>query len=322
MATLTPTCAAAHQPDDDVHHQRVPPARREEALALLLTGATHGSRGVVEQFLNFVSEQSMSLDHLWGAYRTGDQSLLASTLLVHCAGRTAMAFVSPPRQDVDPHIAGGMVQAACASQDPLRVRIVQGLLDAGQFREAQSFTAAGFNKLATLVYMQRTGLPAPEPLRLDPAIEIIPWQPHLRPLFCETILASYEETADCPGLLGLREVEDILDGHMATGEFVPHLWMLLRRRDEPVGVMLLNPVLKRQAMELVYLGFSKSWRGKGLGRRLLLHGLGLTRNERIKQIILAVDEANTPAVALYKSMKFTPTARKIAMIRPVENKDE
>lgn len=321
MATLTPTYAWAQQPDD-VHHQRVPPSRREEALALLLTGATHGSRGVVEQFLNFVSEQSMSLDHLWGAYRASDQSLLASSLLVHCAGRTAMAFVSPPKHDLHPHIPGGMIQAACASQDPLRVRIVQGLLEASQQREAQSFTAAGFQQLATLVYMQRTGLPAMEPLRLDPAIEMIPWQPHLRHLFCEAILASYEETADCPGLLGLREVEDILDGHMATGEFVPHLWMLLRCRDEPVGVMLLNPVLKRQAMELVYLGFSKNWRGKGLGRKLLLHGLGLTRNERIKQIILAVDEANAPAVALYKSMKFTPTARKIAMIWPVGNKGE
>lgn len=319
MATLTPTFAAAHHPDD-VNYHRVPPVRREEALSLLLTGSPHGSRGVVEQFLSFVADQSMSLDHLWGAYRADDHSLLASTLLVHCAGRTAMTFVSPPRSEVSAEIVGALVQAACASQEPMRVRIVQGLLEASQIRESQSLASAGFQRLATLVYMQRTGLPALEPLRLDESIEIIHWQPHLRHLFCEAIEASYVETADCPGLLGLRDIEDILDGHMATGEFTPHLWMVLRCGDEPVGVMLLNPVLKRQAMELVYLGFAKNWRGKGLGRRLLLHGLGLTRNERIKQVILAVDEANAAAVNLYKSMKFTPTARKIAMIWPVLEK--
>ncbi len=317
MATLTPTFAAEHQPED-VTFRRVSPARREEALALLLTGAVGGSRAVVEQFLNFVSDQSMSLDHLWGAYRTQTGSLLASTLLVHCAGRTAMTFISPSPKDVHTQAIGGLVQAACASQDPLRVRLVQGLLDVGQFREAQALAGAGFRRLANLVYMQRLAPPPFEPLKLDVAIEVVPWQAHLRHQFNETILASYEDTADCPGMLGLRDIDDIVDGHMATGEFAPHLWMMLRCGDEPVGVMLLNPVLQRQALELVYLGFAKPWRGRGLGRKLLLHGLGLARHERINQVILAVDEANAPAVQLYKSMKFTPTARKLAMVWPVE----
>ena len=317
MATLTPTFAAAQQPED-VTYRRVPPLRREEALALLLTGAVGGSRSVVEQFLNFVTDQSMSLDHLWGAYRAESGTLLASTLLVHCAGRTAMTFVSPPQKDVHANIVGGLVQAACASQDPLRVRLVQGLLDAGQFREVEALTAAHFTKLAHLVYMQRVSLPALEPLRIDPGIEVLRWHPDLRQMFCETILASYEDTADCPGLLGVREIDDILDGHMATGEFDPKLWMILRAAGKPVGVMLLNPVLQRQAMELVYLGLAKNWRGQGIGRQLLLHGLGLTRQERIKQVILAVDEANTAAMQLYRSMKFTPTARKLAMIWQLE----
>jgi GNAT superfamily N-acetyltransferase len=317
MATLTPTFAASHQPEG-VLFARVSPVRRNEALALLLTGAVGGSRAVVEQFLGFASDQSLSLDHLWGAFRGGPNgAILAACLIVQCSGRTAMTFVSPPQFGVDASVAGGLIRTACAAQDPLRVRVVQGLLDAGQFREADAFASAGFTRLAHLVYMQRVSMPPFEALRIDPAIDILYYQPDLRPLFAQAVLGSYEDTADCPGLLGLREIDDILDGHMATGEFLPHLWMLLRCGDAPVGVLLLNPVLQRQAMEVVYLGLSKPWRGKGLGRRLLLHALGLTRRERIKQVILAVDEANEPAMQLYRSMKFTPTARKLAMVWPV-----
>lgn len=317
MATLTPTFAASQQPEEVIYAQ-VPPRRRQDALALLLTGAVGGSRAVVEQFLGFASDQSMSLDHLWGAFvGSRDGPVVASTLVVHCVGRTAMTFVSPPQPGVGPGVVGGLIRSVCAVQDPMRVRVIQGLLEAGQFREADAFMAAGFLRLAHLMYMQRDSMPAPQPLRLDAGVEMLPWKPQHRPLFERAILASYEQTADCPGLLGLRDVQDVLDGHMATGEFVPQLWRVLYFGDEPVGVMLLNPVLQRQAMELVYLGLAPKWRGKGLGRRLMHHALGLTRQQRIRQMILAVDESNAQAVSLYKSLQFTSTARKIALILPL-----
>jgi mycothiol synthase len=78
--------------------------------------------------------------------------------------------------------------------------------------------------------------------------------------------------------------------------------------------MLLNPVLNRQSMEVVYLGLARPWRRQGLGRKLMMHAISLARQERIKSLILAVDENNRPAVRLYESLQFTPTARKQAMV--------
>ena len=46
-------------------------------------------------------------------------------------------------------------------------------------------------------------------------------------LFAETILQTYRDSLDCPGLNGVRQIEDIIAGHKASGEFDPALWFLL-----------------------------------------------------------------------------------------------
>jgi mycothiol synthase len=82
----------------------------------------------------------------------------------------------------------------------------------------------------------------------------------------------------------------------------------------PVAVMLLNLVPQRRSAELVYLGIAPAWRGKGLGRRLLQHGLSVTHRHGASSLSLAVDDQNAPAVRLYESLRFSPHARKRAMI--------
>ena len=140
--------------------------------------------------------------------------------------------------------------------------------------------------------------------------------------FARAIEASYEQTADCPGLVGLRRIEDIIAGHMAAGQFVPELWLALRRRGEPVGVMLVNELTQGAGFELVYLGIAAPYRGQGLARSLLAYGLGQasvrgranwgTDNPRLH---LAVDEANPAARQLYARFGFRASTRKLAMIR-------
>ena len=151
-------------------------------------------------------------------------------------------------------------------------------------------------------------------MKLDPSIEVRHWSRADEALFAEATIASYEQTLDCPGLKGLRHIDDILAGHMASGVFHPDLWFALRCADEPVGVMLLNVVPPHNAVELVYLGLSSPWRGRGLGRQLVTHGLWAARSVDAEQMVLAVDRINTPAVALYRSIGFTQTARKLAMV--------
>jgi ribosomal protein S18 acetylase RimI-like enzyme len=180
------------------------------------------------------------------------------------------------------------------------------------------FVAAGFQRLAHLVYMQRPITPQFfPPLSLEPGLELSTWSPSRRQLFHDAIAASYEDTLDCPGLLGLRDVDDVIAGHMATGEFQPALWLALHQGRRPVGVLLLNLVLQRQNMELVYLGLAKPWRGKGLGRRLVQHALVLAQEHHVGHLVLAVDELNSAALRLYRSMGFSATVRKLALVKPL-----
>jgi len=135
-----------------------------------------------------------------------------------------------------------------------------------------------------------------------------------RQLFADAIGVSYEQTMDCPGLVGLRTMDDIIAGHQATGVFDPDIWFAISSGDEPVGVMLLNAVPQRSALELVYLGIGPKWRGKGLARVLLKHAITVANRRLLPHFTLAVDQTNAPALKLYRSLQFVETGRKHAKL--------
>ena len=327
MSTLTEPHLSQPQPEG-VRYQRVEPKRREEALALLLTGRTHGAAEAVDNFLSFAGRQSIDLDQLFAAYPPPPlhapaarppaaavlPAPLATLLVVPCAGRTAMLFLSPLADARRNQVVADLLRWSLSQQDASRVRLAQGLLEPHQQHEAAAMQLAGFHKLAHLAYLTHPGLPRVVDLSLPAEIEVHTWSESRRPQFAAAIQASYEDTADCPGLLGLRSIDDIMAGHMATGRFEPSLWMTLAHQGEPVGVMLLNVVLEGTALELVYFGLAKPWRGRGLGRKLLEHAVSLVHAWRTQQLILAVDELNASALKLYRSLGFKKTARKLAMI--------
>lgn len=293
------------------------PGQRRMAIALLLTGSPRPADEAVDRMLDYAREAGLSLENLWLAWR-GDRPQ-GAVLLLPSAGRTAIALLSP-LQGVHAELAGRLVREACAAADRQRVRLVQALLDPWLGPERQVLERAGFKMIADLHYMERKPARGErlaarvQPLALEPGQEVTRWSPQERPLFARAILASYEQTLDCPGLVGLRDIDDIIDGHMASGVFDPSLWMVVHRRGEPAGVMLLAPLPQRDALELVYLGLAPGARGRGLARRMLEHGLSLGAERERPAMLLAVDEINAPARKLYDSLGFVVTARKLALI--------
>ncbi len=319
MARMTPGCpppASPPPPAGDWHFAPVERAERADALSLLLSGQTQAHDPSVSGFLDFAREQNLSLDHLWACRRS--EGMILSAMLLPCAGRTALIFLSP-NVDASLHAAAaGLVGAMLQAQNRSRMRLVQALLDPGHENIATALVQAGFLSLATLVYMQRESEKARVPLDLPPPYRLVHYSRGHRDLFARAVLATYEATLDCPGLLGLRDIDDILDGHMATGRFVPELWHAVYHGEEPAAVMLLNQLPQRAAMELVYLGLAKNARGQGLGTRLLRHGLSLTTAHGCTSMILAVDADNGPALKLYQRLAFQPTTRKLALIRSLD----
>jgi GNAT superfamily N-acetyltransferase len=307
--------------DDGTRFRRPEPAEHRTALAVLLTGRPSPADPAVDQFLDFVRQQGLGLEELWAAYT--DQTPVCATLIIPGAGRTAVLFVSPVTGSPRVRLTGDLVRTAMANLDPVDVCLIQSLLDPTQHREEQALTRAGFERLASLVYMRRSclgDLPGPG---VDPdasiecdgsVLNVYPWRDDLHDLFGGAIEASYLETLDCPALVGVRRIDDIIAGHKAVGRFDPSLWSAFYCNDQPAGVLLLNPLVDRRELELVYLGLTPGFRGRGLALRLMQRAMMMARRRGDAGIHLAVDQANTPAVRLYQQLGFRATGRKLAMI--------
>ncbi|MEM7681939.1 MAG: GNAT family N-acetyltransferase [Planctomycetota bacterium] len=308
---------------------RVDPAQRAVALGVLLKGKPDPDEPSVQAFLDFARAHKVPLDDLWAACDASRPDRpLAAALLAPSPGRTAMLFVSPIREPAGVARAAELIDTLVAGRLDRRVRVVQALLDVGQTEEQQALVDGGFIRLARLAYLQR---PCPSVRRVDPLApalarrldgrtpEVFAYTPEMAPKFERAILASYRGTQDCPGLLGLRPIDEVLEGHRASGVHRPDLWFAVYDRDEPVAVLLINQSHQSTGFELVYLGVADTARGKGLGRALLEHGLAESGRQGAGSMVLAVDERNDPAVRLYRSMGFAARTRKVAMIRPTES---
>lgn len=303
-------------------------AERRSALAVLLTGRADPSQAAVDHFLAFTSEHQMPLDGLWAAY--DGPTPVHSSLIIPGAGRTAVLFISPVPNERAIQQAGRLYRVVIDQQSPEAVRLIQVLLEPAQARERQALRQAGFTQLASLIYMRRScygemkgvgagprngGDTADGPITVaGKPLTRYPWGEAHADRFAEAIDASYEKTLDCPGLVGVRDIEDIIAGHRAVGRFEPTLWSAYFEGEAPAAVLLLNPLVDRRELELVYLGLTPAYRGMGLATTLMRRAFASAKALHYTGIHLAVDQDNAPAMGLYQSLGFRATGRKTAMI--------
>lgn len=316
---------AAGAPEKDAF-ERVPPSLRPKALARLLGQGRQAGEAQVRQFLQAAEDLQLSLEHLWGR-RAADGSFDCAILIAPQAGGTGMAFVSRPRGMGDVAVHADLADFAARHTPSDQVKMAQALLSTDQELERAALERGGFEKLATLTYMQRRIAHGPPPPAGDDRAEasdrinwpdnvrLLTYNEQRRPQFIAALEASYEQTLDCPALYGRRDIHDVLRGHMATGQFDPELWTLLLVDEKPAGVMLLNRIPSAGTIELVYLGLGVAYRGRGLAAKLLERGIELCRRTQESYLSLAVDEGNAPAKRLYDRFGFRRTTRKIALIR-------
>ncbi len=310
----------AGDPPSPLRYDRLPIEDRERGLARLLAGSDDPAHQSVGPFVAYADEHGLDLTELWGAFYR--DRLIHTALAVASPGRSAMLFISPIRSKDDRQEAVALVQKACHAQDPNRVRLIQSLVDPDQSRTRNMLLDAGFSDLAELEYLRRAPSEAARPLRLpDPSFRLQTWTPELEPAFERAILRSYEGTMDCPGLKGLRPIQDVIAGHRATGVFDPELWEVLMRDDEPVGVRLLAEVPQQRTVELVYLGLAPEARGRGLARALVRGTLSIAGQRGMDAVMLAVDRANRPALRVYRALGFATAGCRRALIWTQPHRD-
>lgn len=239
-----------------------------------------------------------------------------AALLIRSAGRTGILLHTTTEfGSVPPDAMARLLDRVSREGLAEGLALVQSLIEPHCRRDAQVLRDGGFDRLAELLYMRCPVDPVPAEPNGPAGVVFEPYDAATDAAFRQAIQSSYEESLDCPGLEGLRPMDDVLDGHRSAGIFRPDLWTLASVEGRPAGVILLNQSAAESALEVVYMGLGREFRGRGLGRALLRRAARLAAAERLAAVLLAVDTNNRYALELYRRFGFQDLMRRVAYFR-------
>jgi mycothiol synthase len=313
--SVTPPSATRYRP--------VVQAEVHACLRLILGSHGRGADNAqVLDFLQFAVHRHIALADLWLAERDG--RIVWAVLPIVSPGRT-MLLLTPTHHPTTPNdpAATQLTDAVCAHFAGRGIRLAQALLEPTDVAARPALEAAGFHAMAGLDYLHAGVRRTYPPPKIADALSWVRYTPETHDLFVDTISGTYQGSLDCPALNGVRDMEDVLAGHKASGEFDPSLWFLLheatgRGDASALGTVLLSRMTKSEAMELVYLGLSPHARGRGLGDLLVRQALAATAASGVSKLSLAVDSANRPALGLYHRHGFQQVGHKLAMMKMLQ----
>jgi ribosomal protein S18 acetylase RimI-like enzyme len=290
------------------------PGEIHMALAMILgSPGRPAAASQVADFVNVSAQRRIDVSAIWVA-QTG-QRIVWAVLPVLNPGRTCLLLSPPEILDATLPAATRLVNEICLDLARRQVHLSQVLLEPQYARPRRLFTTLGFMEIAELIYLQGYVPRNIQPATLTDQMRWIPYSPQNHALYSRAIVETYRDSLDCPALSGLREIDDVIAGHQATGEFDPAAWQLLLENERPVGVVLLSRITNTEISELVYLGLAPEARNRGFGSLLMRHALHTTSRENRRKISLAVDSRNAPALKLYYRFGLQQVATRFAMIR-------
>jgi mycothiol synthase len=280
--------------------------------AILGSGGKPAGSAQVIEFLRYTGERNINLGETCVAEVNG--KLIWAGLPMVSPGRTALLFT--PAESIDGGVAAHqLVEYMCANLAGRGVFLAQVLLDPAKNDARQFFASHHFIEMAELLYLNGPAPRAPVAPVLPAEFRWEHYSAQTHGLFAAAIQASYQNSLDCPGLTGMRHIDDVIEGHRATGEFDTNLWQVLYRKDEPMGVLLLSRIPGIDSLELVYLGLAPAARGRGLGDLLMRQAMFQVVKENRRRLSLAVDSINLPAAKLYYRFGMARLTSKVAMVR-------
>ncbi len=200
-------------------------------------------------------------------------------------------------------------------------------------------TGFGFQPIGTLDYLcgpvsneigkqfasDTTNFQASNPLCFDQ----FPWtQPNAFSELVDLVELTYLQTLDCPELSAYRTTEQVLTGYRTANAFTPSLWFTVTDdREERVGCVILAthpPAQTKEArddatsvgsVEIVYMGLVPTARGRGLGTQMVQKAFDVAREVGADQVLLAVDQINHPAKAIYNLAGLKPIVHEMVWVK-------
>jgi mycothiol synthase len=303
------------------------PADLRSMLGIILAAPGANRRAPAHQVSGFCEYLKEGPAQWEGLCRGGVRAPLAVFFALRLPGRTAIVMVpSPGELGIDPDEQLAVTREGLARLSERNLHYAQALVEPGATALSALLEQAGFRKLARLNYLERDALhPWVDPPGVGDA-EWVAYSQRTHDQFAQTVLATYRDSQDCPELTGLRPIDDILAGHMASGRFNPLLWELVRLGGRDAGCLLLAPLTHASVLEVVYMGVVPEFRRRGIGHLLLRRALGQCHAVGARRLTVVVDDRNAPAKRLYARLGLLPVARRLAFLycwqraRSVENR--
>jgi ribosomal protein S18 acetylase RimI-like enzyme len=280
-----------------------------------------GTRGVpadpsgIADFMKYAANRGMSLALIWVAVKA--DVLGWAGLPMASPGRTVMLLAADATMIADASAVTAGIDAVCRHFAGQNFQLIQALVDPAESATLGMYADRGFGPMAELIYMHRTirkmAMPAP-----PVGVRVLNYSPSAHAVFAAGILATYEQSLDCPQLNGVRDIEDVIAGHKSAGAFDPADWFVITEAQDPVAVLLMTRVNNMDGMEIVYVGIRPASRGRGLGDYLIRLATGHATLRKCRHIALAVDAQNRPAIALYHRHGFERSTSRVALMRQLD----
>ena len=230
----------------------------------------------------------------------------------------ATALVSPPRaaEGEPPATADRLLSKLLTALAGAKVQLAQALLTADHGADFERLSGQRFEHVADLLYMVALASTFPD---CQPAgeLEFEPYTESQQQRLAALVERTYEGTRDCPRMNGLRDTADVVAGYRAAGRFDPARWFFLRHEGQDVGCLLLTEHPAHRQWELVYIGLVAEVRGRSWGIEAVRRAQSLAAQAQATCLLLAVDAANEPAIAMYAEAGFTAWDRRSVLVRRV-----
>ncbi len=319
MRFLSNLFSRARSPGEPVRFEKVTPHQLDAAVQSLLSG--RHERAQMAQTIAFMqSAKARGLDMMQMRVALHGETVLYAVLPAELPGRSVILISGSPRNARQGMLAKQMISDMVEGYVRADMTMVQSLIDPDDSTLLSLYTSCGFEQLAQLIYLETHAQKVEWQLPRGFSLENYNSQNH--PDFATAILASYENSLDCPAMNGVRTIEDIIAGHKAAGEFDPANWLLVRKNEAPAGVLLLARVPGSDALDLVYIGLAAGARGCGVGGELMKVALSRAADLSCKRLTTAVDLRNRPAMQMYFRAGMQRVGSRLALVRVIHRRGE